>query len=149
MEVLVCIIKGYFRYIICITMTLHFLDIMVAALILIVLGSAPFQFKLLLCTTSLVNQTASSSPFIYILMPCAMQSIKWPVDGWSLVYETSVPLLSEMIRAALAAEYTLELGRQGQVIMVHQVFACILYAYKGNVHGMSVCMHLLSNVVLV
>ena len=127
-------------------MTLYFLDIMVAVLILIVLGSPLFQFKLLLCTTSVVNLL----PLHFcILTPHATQHIKWPAGGWGLVYETSVPLLSKMIRTALAAEYTLELGRQGRVMMIHQVFACILCGYKGNIHGMSICTHLLSHIVLV
>ena len=65
-------------------MTLQFLDIMVAALILIVLGSAPFQFKLLLYTTSLINQTASSSPFLYTDAACYTTYImagRWVESG--------------------------------------------------------------------
>ena len=37
--------------------------------------------------TSLVNQTASSPPFLYTDV---IGRIKWPTDGWGLVYETNV-----------------------------------------------------------
>ena len=37
---------------------------------------------------SLVNQTTSSPPFLYTDVPSVTQRIKWPADGWGLVYET-------------------------------------------------------------
>ena len=38
---------------------------------------------------SLVNQTTSSSPFLYTDVT---QRIKWPADGWGLVYKTILSL---------------------------------------------------------